>query len=103
MKHHDCVCAECRKPAAAPVPMITIPLHAAPEAIADSVRAVLKAHCLELIEYGGVSGSRALDDYRVDEVCREIGRNAAQCLVALDETDNEPMPAPVPVRRGVRK
>ena len=69
---------------------ITIPLAGAPAVIAESVRAVLKAHGLELLHYGGIAGPRTLNEERMDALCLEIGINAAQGLVGLDEAPPEP-------------
>lgn len=102
MKHEDCICAECSTKAAAaaePKPRITIPLHDAPAVIADSFIAVMRAHGYEVIHYAGLSGAKSLDSDQIAALAREIGRNAAQGLVGLDEPPIEPLPAPVPVRR----
>jgi hypothetical protein len=52
---------------------LLVPMKALPDAIAESVRAVLHVHGLHLS----------------DELLREIGNNTAQIIVSLDESGEE--------------
>jgi hypothetical protein len=105
VKHHDCMCSECRQPKVAPRPSstITIPLAAAPAVIADSARTVLHARRLSIVRYGATFAT-ALDGSERDEVLDAISRDAAQALCGLDKHfDQHPEePAPAPRARGRR-
>lgn len=64
---------------------IRIPLAEAPAAITESAIAVLKAHGFVIARRIGESGAlEPLPPARAAEVLSELGRNAAQGLVALD-------------------
>lgn len=66
---------------------ITIPLDQVSDVISTSVAAVLRAHGFTFAStaFPGPHGPATLSPATVGVILREIGRNAAQCLVALAE------------------
>ena len=61
--------------------MITIPLDEIPGAITESIVAVLRAHGYVLVQ---LPSNVTLFNAEHERVFDELGRNAAQCLVALE-------------------
>lgn len=64
---------------------ITIPLKLISEQIRESVRTVLRSHGLVIAEHDHqYDGTHVITPDRFEQLLREFGNNAAQCLVALD-------------------
>jgi hypothetical protein len=64
---------------------VLINLSDAPSVIAESVRSVLAAH--NFVVCRGNDTGFPVDDERYEQLLKEIGRNTAMCLYAIDELE----------------